>query len=147
MAQAPTIRNAVVAPLAMLAWFLLLLPGVSRLFWLPGALPALCAAIAALTYLGLRGVPLLRASVAFVCALPFAAFWYFQMLPPSEAANRPLGEVFLLMLSAGALLGAVLPLAVAMVGRMKPNPTPHADARDVPASAGGSGVRAGGRER
>jgi len=30
---------------------------------------------------------------------------------------------------------------------MPTNPTPHADARDVPASANGSGARAGGRER
>jgi hypothetical protein len=31
--------------------------------------------------------------------------------------------------------------------KMRPNTTPHADARDVPASAGDSGARAGGRER
>jgi hypothetical protein len=32
-------------------------------------------------------------------------------------------------------------------GGVRSNTTPHADARDVPASASGSGARAGGRER
>jgi hypothetical protein len=39
-------------------------------------------------------------------------------------------------------------LLVATVRTFMPtNPTPHADARDVPAPASGSGARAGGRER
>jgi len=33
------------------------------------------------------------------------------------------------------------------LGRMRSNRTPHADARDLPASASDSGTRAGGRER
>jgi hypothetical protein len=44
-----------------------------------------------------------------------------------------------------ALVNACAVVALFLV--LRSNSTPHADARDVPASAGSSGARAGGRER
>jgi hypothetical protein len=64
---------------------------------------------------------------------------------------------YLLRARPGLYLAYWLILAVPICGaivfgawaarRQQPNTTPHADARDVPASAGAAGARAGGRER
>jgi hypothetical protein len=148
MTGTPTFRNVAVAVVAMLIWFTLFYVGVfSRLFWLPGALPLVCAIVAAGVYMSFHARPAFRSLVALLSPLPFIAYWHFFEAPAREAANSPLAGAFLLMLGLGIVVGALLPLAYAAVRGMKPNSTPHPDARDVPASASSGGARAGGRER
>jgi hypothetical protein len=67
---------------------------------------------------------------------------------PNAALTALLGFAISCLLGALVLVAlAALSVKLGRSGALQPNTTPHADARDVPESAGAAGARAGGRER
>jgi hypothetical protein len=83
--------------------------------------------------------------------LMLLALGFAQTAVSGVATLTPSQFVLLGVLSmldgAVVVLAFLSPIAARFVSRAPSNSTPHADARDMPAPAGDSGARAGGRER
>jgi hypothetical protein len=89
---------------------------------------------------------LLRSSYGGPEGTDFAKLWAETAL--ANMAEAATTAIFCLVVGIYLLRGGTwIFRLINYVPRERSNTTPHADARDVPASAGDSGARAGGRER
>lgn len=122
--------NSVVFVLGAACWLVFWLPAVADLFYAPPWLSVVAGVLAGLLSFLARGPVRTRVAIGFLSCFPYLV-WVLVVgiLLDPYAPDRPLTEIYVVLILVGALIGALGGAIIATTFLMKPNSTIDPDAR------------------